>query len=108
MRGFQQIQIPVRVVVFAPIGLDDQIFPFMKEISNRDHARLPRLPPNGFQEKNGLRTKLASNPSVRETDQEGIDVHKPFYENIFHDIHSNKYFTSCSISYFLRKSIYSS
>src|SRR5215207_4892538 len=65
MRIFLQIQIPVGLFVFPPIGFDDQILSFMEEIGNGDQARPSRFSPDGFQEQNRLRTKFASDPSVR-------------------------------------------
>lgn len=70
--------------IFSPVRLHDQIFPFVKEIGDRNYARCTRFPTDGFQEKNCLRAEFASNPSLRTAEEEGIDPHEPFDEGIFH------------------------
>jgi hypothetical protein len=40
---FLQIEIPIGMIVFAPIGFHDQIFPFVKEICDWNTARQTRF-----------------------------------------------------------------
>jgi len=76
MRVFEEIQIPVRVLFFPPVRRDDQIFPFVKEISNRDHARLSRFSPDGFEQEDGLCAEFGADPSAGDADEEAVDVHE--------------------------------
>ena len=74
----------IHVLVLAPVGFDDQILPFVKEIRDRNHARLSRFAPDGLKQEDGLCAEPASNPPVREADEEGIEIHKPFDEGVCH------------------------
>ena len=76
--------------VFSPIGLDDQIFSFIIEISNWNLAWLARFTSDGFQEENGLCAEFATDPSAADADEEGIDSHERFDEEIFHSIQSSQ------------------
>ena len=80
----------------------------MEEVCDRDAARLTRFPSDGIQDQDGLCAKLRADPSAGGADEEGVDGHKDTNKEVFHSIHSKRYLTSCSISNFLRKSMYSS
>ena len=50
----------------------------MKEIRDGSHARLSRFAPDRFQQQDGLRAELASDPPVREVKEESVDIHEEF------------------------------
>lgn len=82
--AFLQIEIPIGVIVPAPIRLDDQISTLIKEIGNWDAASLAGFPSGGIQDQDGLRAKLAANPSTCKADETGIHAHEPFDQHVFH------------------------
>lgn len=73
-RVFEEIQIPVRVFILAPIRPNDQIFPFVEEIRNWYYARLSRFAPNRFEQGDGLRAEFGADPPVGDVDEEGVEV----------------------------------
>ena len=95
LRVFPQVEVPVGVIVLSPVGLDDQILPFMIKICDRDGARPAGLPPDRVEQKDGLRAELRADPSTRGADEEGVDRHENADKEIFHRVHSTKYSVSC-------------